>query len=185
MDSTRIPICRPKGNANQRSVYNRKSKHNAGALCVMGMDGMIIDVFTDLVGRHNDRGFCNASGINGILATVQLNNPRQFKAYTDKGFTDHTHIVAAHHGPGALTVAMEFANNRIKKHRVFEEIGFGKVTSRNPFLNNTSLMKLQLTMVVRYIRVAVLLTNAHTCMEGCSTQLHFGVMPPTLESYFE
>ena len=186
IDATRIRVCRPSGESDvQRMVYNRRDKHNAAFQCVMGMDGIFIDMFGGLTGRHNDRLICAASEVNQILVNSQLGNPIQYETYSDKGYDPYSHIRCAHHGPGVVTPMMHQVNDILKPERVFEEIGFSKVKGRCPLLNETKhLMKLQLSPILPYFRVAVLLTNAHTCFEGNSTQLHFEIQPPSVEEYF-
>lgn len=104
-------------------MYNRKYKHNVGMQCLMGMDGMMFDIFTDCVGRNNDRAFCALSNTNNMLANAQLHLPQnqQKKAYSDGGFDTDTHIVSAYHGPAHVTPAQEYANHLMSPERVFEE----------------------------------------------------------------
>lgn len=129
-DGSRWSTCRPSGPyENQRRVYNRKYKHNAGALAHMGPDAMFYDIWTDTLGAHIDRRFVRDSGCNVILSDMQEGDVHQLHSYGDKGFdTDFdsdTHVKAAYHGPAVVTAAMSDANNKMKTVRVPEEWGGG------------------------------------------------------------
>jgi hypothetical protein len=64
------------------------------------------------------------------------------------------------------------------------EWGFGKVKARNAFVKRCDIMKLQLVDVAQYVRVAVLLTNAHTCLHESQCGHYFDCFSPTLTEYF-
>lgn len=152
----------------------------------MMMDGMFADVYGEAIGRHNDKGIMMRSGFCAALAQLQQHLPvnQRRKAYTDKGYDSNNELTAAYHGPAPVFAWMRHANHLMCPQRVFIEHGFGKVKARCPFLNCKHLMKLQLSSVLAYVRVAFLLTNAHTCLKGSSTTLHFGIAPPSLHNYF-
>jgi hypothetical protein len=187
VDACRFRVSKPKGNAQQRAVYNRKYKHNGVVQCAMMMDGIFADVFGEAVGRENDKGVMAQSQLCTALALLQQHLPphQRMKAYTDKGYDSNNEVTAAYHGPAPVTAGMHHVNHLMSPQRVFIEHGFGKVKARYPFLNSKHLLKLQLSPVLSYFRVAFLLTNAHTCLRGSSTTLHFGMMPPSLHNYFQ
>jgi len=152
----------------------------------MCFNGIFVDFFGGAVGRHNDRGILARSGVCAALAQLQQHLPlnQRYKAYTDKGYDSNGELTAAYHGPGQVFPWMQHVNDLMSPQRVFIEHGFGKVKARCPFLGCRHLLKIQLSPVLAYFRVAFLLTNAHTCLQGSSTSLRFGVMPPTLHDYF-
>ena len=115
----------------------------------------------------------------------QLNYEIEHWVYTDKGFSWDTYVRCAAHGPGIVT-AFEKRNNYIMSTvRVTEEWGFGKIKARCPFINRHMILKVQHIDVAKFVRVAVLLTNAHTCMHQSQTGLYFDCTAPTLEEYFQ
>lgn len=93
------------------------------------------------------------------------------------------HGRCAHHGPG-LTAYQVHSNWVMSMVRIGVEWGFGKVKTRNPFVLNWRLLKLQRVDVARYVRVAVLLANAHTCLRQSQTGVHFNCFAPSLAQYF-
>ncbi len=169
----------------QKAVFSGdKWFHCSVAQGIYGPDGMFYDWFDKPVGRHCDRYFMRDSGVNALLAQLQAGNARQFWAYLDKGYTDNTHVKSAYHGPVPLT-AMEIHYNWLMSTvRIGVEWGFGKVKYRNPFILHWRLLKFQMVDVARYIRVAVLLTNAHTCLHQSQTGLYFNCYAPSVEQYF-
>ena len=134
-------------------------------------------------------------GVNQLMAEVQrheevldgepqlIPNDRQYTIYLDKGYANDTHIFAAHHGV-FVTPAQEHDNWIMSRLRVEVEWGFGKVYTRCPFLKRPSIFKLRGVDVAKYLRVATLLTNAHTCLRQSQAGLYFDCVAPTLQSYF-
>ena len=144
---------------------------------------MIYDWFTGPVGRHNDQYFCTESDINGIMRRMKLFNNVAYMIYTDRGYVNDEFISAA--ARGIHVTPLQIMDNWImSKIRVSIEWLFGKVRSRCPFLNRKYLMKLQGIDIERYSRVAILLTNAHTCIHQSQAGLYFDVSAPILEEYF-
>ena len=185
IDATRRRICRPQGEEQQRSMYSRRDGHNCCAQVTMGLDGIFIDFFADEVGRHNDRTFLHASGINNRIAACQahLTPNQQIKGYTDRGYDDDTHVRTAYHGPAPVTAEMAHVNHLLSPERVFEETLFGKMVARNPYLEAEHLQRMQMTPVLMFYRFAALLTNLHTCLHGNLSALHYQVQPPSLADY--
>jgi hypothetical protein len=124
------------------------------------------------------------SGLNSILHNCQLAQQVQYWLYTDKGFDSDTHVRAAHHGPGYVSPQQHLYNAIMTPERVSIEWGFGRIKARCPYITRIDLLKLRLVDVAKYIRVAVLLTNADVCMNGSQTSLYFECFPPTLTQYF-
>lgn len=155
-----------------------------GIMAISAPDGMLYDVHSDTTGRHNDKGYYRDSNVNGKLQQIQLGRPHQYKTYGDKGFDSNTHTEAAYHGPAVVTPAQSHANDLMKSARVAEEWDFGKVKSRCPLITHKRYMHIFNTPVLKILRVAVLLTNAHTCMKGSKTSEYFDCMPPDFETYF-
>jgi|LauGreDrversion4_1035100.scaffolds.fasta_scaffold154845_1 hypothetical protein len=45
------------------------------------------------VGRLHDQYILNLSALNALLVQLQLGRPIQYHIYTDRGYTDDTHIM--------------------------------------------------------------------------------------------
>ena len=68
--------------------------------------------------------------------------------------------------------------------RVTVEWGFGKVIQIFAFLDYFKKnQKLLWQQVSRMYKVAVLLTNCHTCLYGGNNSQYFNINPPQLEEY--
>jgi hypothetical protein len=151
---------------------------------IFGPDGIFYDWYDELVGREPDINFMRNSNVNEILRQSQMHTIRQFWTYLDKGYVWNTHLRCAAHGPGALTALEVHYNWVMSKVREGIEWGFGRLKSRNKLIVMSDMLKIQLFDVSRLVRVAVLLTNAHTCMYQSETGLWFHCFAPTLEEYF-
>lgn len=187
VDGTRFRVQRPSGDWWRQYAYFSGDKwyHCHGAQGIFGPDGMFYDWFDGPTGRQNDKYFWRDSNANTILANSQFGNALQYWCYGDKGYGLHySHLRAAAHGPGHVTDQQKFDNWVMAKERVGVEWGYGKIDARCPFLKCAHLMKLQACDVASFVRVAVLLTNAHTCLQQSQTGLYFECEAPTLENYF-
>jgi hypothetical protein len=204
VDGTVRQICRPAGNDNvQRAAFcGRKKKHaqnfqgtytikclsnfcdNKYITATTGADGMIVDCSGPHSGRRHDQRMFRDSNINDRIRDVQLGNEVQYLVYADKGYTDTTHCVAAYHG-AVLTAAQVQVNGVLTHARVTVEWCFGKVTERERYVDFHRTQQLQLQPVGKYYRLCTVLTNAHTCLYGSQTGLHFGLTAPSLNDYFQ
>lgn len=184
-DVCRFEICRPQGGLIvQKAFYSKHKKiHNHGALGIFGPDGMFYHWWDEPVGRHNDKLFMSDSEVNWIMHTGQINEIIKYWIYTDKGFNNDDYIRCAAHGPGFVTPEQHADNAVMGRGRVSEEWGFGKLKARCPFVNSKKL-PIQCVDVGKYVRVATLLTNAHTCFHQSITGLYFDCYAPTIHEYF-
>jgi hypothetical protein len=153
----------------------------------MGPDFIIWDWFDRPVGRRSDKHFMAASGVNRILVDAQSLPPgrRQYWVYLDKGYDMDSHCRCAAHGARHLMTAQQIHFNYVMSLvRICVEWGFAKLQERNPLLTRHYMLKIQMHDVAKVVRVGVLLTNAHTCMQGAVGNIYFHVRPPSLHEYF-
>jgi hypothetical protein len=183
-DGTQTEVCVPSGSwATQAAVFSGdKWYHNSGSLGIHGPDGLFHYWFDVPLGRHCDQHFMRESGANYLMMLICANLGAVAHIYTDKGFTRDTHIRCAFKGPN-ITPDQVDDNEQMTPVRVCNEWGFAKMYERNPFLRRVCLLKMQRVDVARYVRVAVLLTNMHTCLHESNTGLYFDVRAWTLEEY--
>jgi hypothetical protein len=185
LDTARFPACRPSGSYLQQALwYNARYGHNFGCQAFEGLDGMIYDLFADVAGHQNDRGVYNASNFRQAMEAAQLGQPVTFKAYTDKGYDSDDAIESAYHGPAPVSADQHYANWLMSPYRVTVEWAFSKIKSRCPFMKSKGLMKVQQSHVIRFLKVAALLTNAHTCLAGSGTGLYYKLQAPSVTDYF-
>ena len=214
LDGTKREICHPFGNDNiQRAVYDgRLHEHNLGFQGVFlthvlslthiltlthalslnhtmsaglsAPDGLLMDLFGPIAGRYHDMIMVQESGINGKFRDVQIGQEAQYVMYTDKGYADRTHLLAAYHG-AELTLPQMQINGVMTLLRVAVEWCFGKITECQKYIDFAQGQQMQLQPVAKYYRLAALLMNAHSCLYGNQTSIHFGLKPPSLRVYFD
>ena len=90
------------------------------------------------------------------------------------------------HGPAHVLRRRKHNNYIMSSARIANEWGNGMIQSKCPFIcrHRHEHLKLQSVDVALFVRVAVLLTNAHTCLKQSSTGLYFDCVAPTLREYF-
>ncbi|KXS11718.1 hypothetical protein M427DRAFT_102083, partial [Gonapodya prolifera JEL478] len=102
--------------------------------------------------------------------------------YGDPAYMQSLHVQVPHKGYN-LTPRQAALNASMSQVRIASEWGYGKVTSLWGFIDYTHHMQLGRTPVGTIYKVAVLLTNCHTCFYGGFTLSHFNIQPPLLEDY--
>jgi hypothetical protein len=185
VDCTRFRTARPSGAYwRQQQVFSGDHKmHCHGSQAVFGPDGIVYDWHDSPFGRFCDKHYVADSGVNDLMALIQLGNASQFWIYGDKAYDTLSHIRSAYHG-AFVTPEQYEDNSKLSRQRVTIEWGFGKIKARCPFVHQSHLLKLQAMDVAATIRVATILTNAHSCMHHCAISLYFNCFPPTVEEYF-
>lgn len=172
LDATLRRVSRPSdtlrlGNASlQRCIYNgRKKVHCLSYQGVSGPDGIIWDLFGPIPGRHQDKFVLGRSGFNGRFSNIQLGNPVEYHAYTDKGYEDLSHVHAAYHAyPGHPTLPWQDEDNLVMRtaRGTGAEWPFGKVINNFRYIDFHKGQQIQLHAVGTFYKFAVLLTNAHS-----------------------
>lgn len=178
-------MCRPGGNDDlQRECYDGHHKvHGLAWQSVVFADGIIGDVHVE-TGRRHDAFILTQSDLNHRLAAAQAGNDTQCKIYGDAAYPIMSHIDRGFRGAN-LTPAQKAYNRNLSQVRVCVEWMFGKVAQEFSYIDFPKNLKLRLQPVATYYGVALLLTNAHSCLYGNITASYFNCKPPSLEEYFE
>lgn len=168
----------------QREVYNgHKRTHAIKMQAVHLPNGLTMDLFGPVSGRRHDSYMLRESRLNERVAEVQRESPVQYKVYGDAAYGGtHTHISRGHVG-AVLTADQLEENQRMSRVRVSVEWGFQKITTQNAYIDYKKGQKLLQQPVAKYIVVATVLVNCHTCLYGSLTSSSFQLLPPTLEEY--
>jgi hypothetical protein len=124
------------------------------------------------------------SALNALLVQLQLGRPIQYHIYTDRGYTDDTHIRAAYHGNRIITPIENWHNMVMSSVRVSVEWMFAKIKATTSIVSDTKTMKVGYGYIAHHVTSAVLLSNAHSCLRGNQTCSIFNVLPPSVEEYF-
>lgn len=185
IDGTIRKMCRPGGDDDlQRECYDGHHKvHGLAWQSVVFADGIIGDVHME-TGRRHDSYLLSQSNLNNRLAMVQQGNSVQCKVYGDAAYPIMSHIDRGFRGAN-LTPAQRAYNKNMSQVRICVEWMFGKVSKEFAFIDYSANLKLRLQPVATYYAVALLLTNAHSCLYGNVTASYFSCMPPSLEEYFQ
>lgn len=186
-DGVRFRVSRPSGPFWVQKVVFSGDKwyHNQGSLAVTGPDGIIYDWYDIPVGKYNDKHFLADSGINNLMESLQADHIIKYWIYSDRGFDNSSCVRSAAHGPAYVSPAQKVDNHKMSRERITEEWCFAKVKNLFPFTTRPNLLKLQLVDVAAYIRVAVFLTNCHTCINQSETGLYFNCLAPSLHEYLQ
>lgn len=86
--------------------------------------------------------------------------------------------------PGNMPIHHHLFNQSMKTLRVSVEWGFSKVIQQFAFVDFKKNQKLLLQDIEAIYKVAVLLSNCHSCFYGNQTADYFGIVPPTIQQYF-
>lgn len=190
LDGTGLEIARP-GNGAQNPFWN--GYMHGHYLIFQGLsfpDGMLV-IEGAFPGYQPDtmvwRDSLMREELEIIMAGREAEGQPRYKVYADKIYSNSALVTAAYsrrfHRDGLQD--WQIRTNRLMSDiRVGVEWSFGKLISRNKFVSYGQAMKLQASPVSKYYHVAVLLTNAHTCMYGCQQTTYFGIMPPDVNEYF-
>lgn len=105
--------------------------------------------------------------------------------YGDQAYGIMELLLSPYHGrPEDLPPHQQEFNRAMKVLRVAVEWGFQKIVTEFAFVDFRKNQKLLLQDVQSMYKVAVLLTNCHTCLYRSQTSMYFDMVPPTLEEYF-
>ncbi|CAB1104801.1 unnamed protein product [Ectocarpus sp. CCAP 1310/34] len=174
----------------QRWYYNgHKRKHAIKFQGVITPDGLFVDMWGPVLGTRHDSYLLAQSGLMQKLAT-HFNSPsgHPYCLYGDPAYGLSDHLAcpfsASSHGP--LTPDMADFNQRMSHCRVAVEWGFKEMTSKWTFVDMKPQQKYLLSPVGKQYRVATLLSNIHSCLNGGNQiSQFFDVQPPTLQEYLK
>ncbi|CAB1108116.1 unnamed protein product [Ectocarpus sp. CCAP 1310/34] len=188
IDGTVRGIARPI--RNERFFYNGyKRKHAIKFQGVVTPDGLFVDLYGAEVGTRHDRYLLAQSALLEKLQT-HMNSPsgHPYCLYGDPAYgqTDHIQCPFSASVNAPLTPAIRNFNKSMSQCRVTVEWGFKEMTSKWAFVDMKCQQKFLLSPVATQYKVATLLSNFHSCLNGGNQiSQYFGVEPPTLEEYLK
>lgn len=183
IDGTARQICRP--SINQEDYYSgHKRYHCVKYQSVLCPDGMIVSLKGAYPGRRHDAGIFRESGLYRELEEKAVYGAEKYALYGDQAYGVMELLLTPFAGRNPLPDYQQNFNLSMKVLRVAVEWGFQKIISQFAFVDFRKNQKLLLQDVDSLYKVAVLLTNSHTCLYGSQTATYFNTIPPTLEQYF-
>ncbi|OWY96183.1 hypothetical protein PHMEG_00033615, partial [Phytophthora megakarya] len=150
----------------QKVCYSgHKRRHCLNYQGVCTPDGLCISSYEPLEGRLHDSTMLCESILLDYLATHPVLSPLNIVIYGDPAYGIDEMLCSPFQNAAVRSNEKHF-NELMSKNRVSIEWMFGIVKRKWAFLDWNKKHKLLLTPVARMVRVAVLLTNAATCMQG-------------------
>ncbi|XP_038069926.1 uncharacterized protein LOC119739165 isoform X2 [Patiria miniata] len=182
IDGTARPICRP--GRHQREVYNgHKRTHALKYQSVVTTNGLIANMFGQMEGRRHDSALLTESNLMEDLQMLPDHSSGDtFRLNGDTAYPLRLQLQGPFKGAN-LTEDQRLFNKKMSSVRECVEWAFGKVVSLFAFVDFKKNQKLYLQSVGKTYKVAVLMTNCHTCLCGSQNSDYFGVRPPRLEEY--
>lgn len=148
---------------------------------VLTPDGLIINLNGAYPGRFHDAAIFRESGIYQQLEEKMVYPDGHFVLYGDQGYGIRELLLVPYANPE--NEEQHNFNVNMSTVRVSVEWGFQKVLSEFAFVDFKKNQKLLVQDIERLYKVAVILTNCHTCLYRNQTSLFFNMLPPTLEEY--
>lgn len=174
-------ICRPSNN--QQECYNgHKRVHALKYQSVVTPNGLIANLFGPIEGRRHDSFLLSESQLLPALALKNENFNEPYYIYGDPAYPVRVELQGPYKGSRLTPEQREF-NKQMSNCRVSVEWCFGKVLSLFAFVDYKKNQRLFLQPLSKYFKMAVLLTNIHTCFYGSQTSVFFNVSPPNVEDY--
>ena len=195
IDGKRFEICRPSGQNNQQAaVYNDYyGSHNLGFQCVTGPNGMYLQFSGPYAGAGNDLEMLALSqtlpSIRESLIDINTQD-MDMDVLADKIYPQiHANGIASLRRNHRNLIDQEIEEDTAAASvRVGVEQSFAKIVNHFPFVDFKKGLKINEREIGKYIVVAAILVNLHTCLYGSQLCTHFSInnhfiYPPTLEDY--
>lgn len=192
IDCTICQMCRPR--YWQRAAYNSHKKFHALKFqAIMLVNGLFGHLYGPIEGRRNDNYLLAQSGLldkcreHAIRPNVPDDAPPEAKylqLFGDPAYGLSYQIISPFAGIGERTLEEAEWNHKMSRPCMSVENGFSLVVAHWPFLNAFWKLRIYQSPIGRYYRVAVLLTNALTCLHPNTIFECFNVQPPDIEEYF-
>jgi hypothetical protein len=182
IDGTLRKMCRP--GILQKEVYSgHKRCHGLKYQSVSAPCGLIVDMFGAVSGRRHDMFVLRESRILSRLQEVNDAIGRIFRMYGDPAYPLTDLLIRAFRGVNLTAEQVDF-NKEMNAMRTSVEWAFGKVVQYMGYIDFKAAMKLREAPLSKFYKVAVILTNCHTCLykSGVVTA-YFECNPPCLEAY--
>lgn len=149
---------------------------------ILTPDGLIVSLKGAYPGRFHDAAVFRESNIyQELQQKMVFPDGQHFVLYGDQGYGIRELLLVPYANP--VTQEQHDFNVSMSAMRVSVEWGFQKVLSEFAFVDFKKNQKLLIQDIEMLYKVAVILTNCHSCLYRNQTSLFFNVVPPTLEEY--
>ena len=187
IDGTGRPIARH--TRGQRIWYSgHKRMHMQKFQGVTTPFGIVVHLFGPVEGSRHDAAMLRMSGLlDQIEAHLPARGPDAgdvFTLYGDSAYPLRQHLQAPFAGAN-LTPPQRQYNSQMSECRIAIEWAFAEVAAKFAYVDLKKAQRLLHGSIGTFYRVAVLLTNCHTCLYANETSSYFGLKPPTLQEYLQ
>ncbi|POM75403.1 Hypothetical protein PHPALM_7500 [Phytophthora palmivora] len=169
----------------QKVCYSGHKRHhclNYQGVCTP--DGSCISFYGPIEGRLHDSTMLRESRLLPYLEHNEILANLGVMTYGDPAYGINNMLCSPFRNAYVSSDEQRF-NSTMSKSRVSIEWLFGIVKKKWAFIDWNKKHQILLTPVGRMVRVAVLLTNANTCIrKGNQISKYFGCAPPELTTYF-
>ena len=150
----------------QKECYNgHKRTHALKYQSIVTPNGLIVNLFGPIEGRRHDAFLLSESKVLHYLQTLNQGETEPLCLYGDPAYPLRPELQAPFKG-SSLTSQQALFNKQMSMSRITVEWAFGKVISLFAFVDFKKNQRLFLQPVGKHFKVAVLLTNVHTCLNG-------------------
>jgi len=183
IDGTARRICRP--SKLQKPFYSgHKGFHCIKFQCIMYPNGIIGQCHGAYNGSRHDSGILHESKLIDEMQDNFIDNTgKRYALFGDPGYPQSAYIITPYGRNNGLSRQQEVFNKRLSHVREAVEWGFGKVVALWAFVDFHKNQKVLLQPVSNYYKLAVLLTNFHTCYYGSQVCDYFQLEPPDIKEY--
>lgn len=144
---------------------------------------MCLSFFGPVEGRRHDATLLSMSGIKTYIRQHELLSELPICIYGDPAYGIDDLMCAPFKG-AHLSEEEQLFNKTMSSVRVSVEWFFGILKTTWAFIDWNRKHKILLSPVAKFVKVAVLLSNCHTCIRGNNlNSTFFDCPPPTLEQY--
>lgn len=147
-------------------------------------NGLIANLYGPVTGRRHDSYMLNESQ---LMEKIQQkwSAPQFLQHYCifgDSGYPLKPRLITPYLG-NSLSQQQKLFNTSMSKMRICVEWEFGEIFEQFAFLDFKKNQKIYLQPLSKYMKVAAILKNCQTCLNGSQTSAYFNLSPPNLESY--
>jgi len=157
--------------------------HGLKYQAVVTPDGIVVDLYGPVVGRHHDSDMLDKSRILGELPKFSHVNGDPYYIYGDPAYPLRTHLQRPFKG-SLLSEEEEEYNTAMSSVRVAVEWAFKEVSMSFSALDFVRNEKIRLSPLSLKYKAAVILTNCLTCIRRRNQiSLYFNLSPPSIDIY--
>ena len=172
----------PRPLRNQKHFYSGYKKgHGVKYQTVQAVNGIIIDYYGPITGRHGDGYLFAQSGILRRMSDLCRRTGSFFYVYGDPAYRLSRFVLRGF--KGGATPAQKAFSTSMSKLRVSVEWGYGAVVNAWPLLDLRRRSKLGEVPVGKLYAAGVFLYNVQTCMYGNEVSAFFDCPPPPVAAY--